>query len=50
MPFEIGLKTMLVFPSHDPEPDAMAKLHDLEVQTEGRVQVINYTTINPHGD
>jgi hypothetical protein len=30
--------------------DAMAELHDLEVQTEGRVQVINYTTINPHGD
>ena len=30
--------------------EMMAELHDLEVQTEGRVQVINYTTINPHGD
>lgn len=28
----------------------MARLHALEVQSEGRVQVINYTTINPHGD
>jgi len=30
--------------------EAMARLHDLEVQSEGRVQVINYTTTNPHGD
>ena len=28
----------------------MARLHALEVQSEGRVQVINYTTTNPHGD
>ena len=30
--------------------DMMAELHDLEVQTEGRVHVIDYRTINPHGD
>lgn len=30
--------------------EIMAELHDLEVQTEGRVQVIDYRTTNPHGD
>lgn len=30
--------------------EAMARLHDLEVQSEGRIQVIQINTINPHGD
>jgi hypothetical protein len=29
--------------------EMMAELHDLEVQSESRVQ-INHTTNNPHGD
>jgi folylpolyglutamate synthase/dihydropteroate synthase len=33
-------------PSHI---DMMAQLHDLEVQTEGRVQVIHITKTNPRG-
>jgi len=28
----------------------MAELHDLEVQTEGRVRIIHITEDNPHGD
>jgi len=30
--------------------DKMAELHDLEVQTEGRVRIIHITEDNPHGD
>ena len=29
--------------------EMMAELHDLEVQTEGRVQVIHITKTNPRG-
>ena len=30
--------------------EAMARLHDLEVQSEGRIQVTQINTINPHGN